>query len=248
LREYALAEMAPMGRPTLVFIVCSPHARVGVSTSARLLTEYYLSHNERVDGFDTDPHEPQYAALFPQIVHVVDVADIKGQISLFDRLLVNDGTPKIVDVWHRSFEGFFDTIGEIGFVEEARRRGVEPIVLFHADATEAAMAHAQALHAAWSDLTMMVVHNEAAAPLHPYAREVLARYPARGKFVIPPLDGPIVSALHDPQLSLARFLASPPAHMSIVVRAALKAWLMPIFTQFQSFELRLELESSNALR
>jgi len=33
-----------------------------------------------------------------------------------------------------------------------------------------------------------------------------------------------------------------------VVRAALKTWLLPIFTQFQSLELRLELQSSEWLR
>ena len=36
--------------------------------------------------------------------------------------------------------------------------------------------------------------------------------------------------------------------MSIVVRAALKAWIAPIFTQFQSFELRLELEGAEFLK
>jgi hypothetical protein len=36
--------------------------------------------------------------------------------------------------------------------------------------------------------------------------------------------------------------------MSIVVRAALKSWIVPIFTQFKSFELRRDLESSDYLR
>jgi hypothetical protein len=36
--------------------------------------------------------------------------------------------------------------------------------------------------------------------------------------------------------------------MSIVVRAALKAWIGPVFTQFQSFELRQRLESSAYLQ
>ena len=74
-----------------------------------------------VEGFDTDFREPLYAVLFPERRTSSTSATIKGQISLFDRLLVADETPKIVDVWHRSYERLFSTIAEIGFLEEARR-------------------------------------------------------------------------------------------------------------------------------
>jgi hypothetical protein len=237
-----------MTRRTLVFIACSPHARTGVTTTARLLTDYHLSRHVPVEGFDTDPRDPRYAELFPHCARVVDAADIRGQISLFDRLLVHDEIPKIVDVWHRSYAQFFATVREIGFIEEARRHGVEPIVLFQADESESAYAKALELTASWRDLWMIVVHNEGAAPLGERARELLPRYPARGKFVIAPLERPIAKVLDDPALSLSRFLLAPPADMSIVVRAALKAWILPVFTQFQSFELRLTLESSSFLR
>ncbi len=52
----------------------------------------------------------------------------------------------------------------------------------------------------------------------------------------------------DVGLSLSRFMKEPPPAMPVMVRAALKARLLPIFTQFQSFELRLELQSSEYLR
>jgi hypothetical protein len=237
-----------MRRRTLVFFVCSPHSRTGATTTARLLTDYYLSRNAGVVGFDADAREPRYALLFPQLSHVVDIGAIKGQISLFDRLLVADETPKIVDVWHRSFERLFATIAEIGFFEEARRIGVEPIVLYQADATLSAANSALALTTTWPDMWMNVIHNQGAAPLGRNALAILARYPARGKFVIPRLEAPISRALEDLDLSLSRFLREPPADMSIVVRAALKAWISPIFTQFQSFELRLDLQSSECLR
>ena len=90
-----------------VFIVCSSSARVGVSTTARLLTDYRLFSHAPVAGFDTDPHEPRYGALFPNLVQTVDIADVKGQIALFDGLLAQDETTRIVDVWHRGFRRFF---------------------------------------------------------------------------------------------------------------------------------------------
>ena len=137
---------------------------------------------------------------------------------------------------------------DIGFVEEARRNGIEPILLFHADASETALAAAQSLNATWPELTLIVAHNEGARPLGPDAADILRRYPARHKLVMGALPGALASVLDEPSLSLSRFLRAPPSDMSIVVRAALKAWLVPIFTQFSSLDLRRRLKSSDYLR
>ena len=237
-----------MRRRTFVYIACSPHPRTGVSTTARLLTDFYLSRHAPVEGFDTDPHASRYAELFPTRVRAVDTAEIKGQISLFDRLLVNDDVPKIIDVWARSFDRFFTTVRDIGFVEEARRNGVEPVILFHVDPSQVSLARALALHAAWRDVGMVVVHNEGASPLGEDAADILAHYPASRKFVIAALDQAVARALDRPDLSLSQFLLAPPSEISIVVRAALKAWLTRIFTQFQSFELRQQLDGAEFLK
>ncbi|BBU61233.1 hypothetical protein MSC49_11680 [Methylosinus sp. C49] len=237
-----------MSRRTLVFVACSPHPRSGVSTTARLLTDFYLSRLTEVEGFDTDPHAPRYHEWFPDRTRVIDTADIRGQISLFDRLLIDDGTPKIVDVWQRAYDRFFKTVKEIGFVEEARARGVQPILLFHADHTDSALASAKFLSAAWPDLPMLIVQNEGAAPLGAYAHETLGQYPTTRRFLIGALDGAVAKTLDEPDLSLSRMLVSPPPDMSIVIRAALKAWIAPIFTQFRSFELRHELDGAQFLK
>ncbi|HMK88813.1 MAG TPA: hypothetical protein VK446_04160 [Methylocystis sp.] len=233
-----------MNRRALVFICCSPDARTGVSTTARLLTDYLLLQGAPVEGFDTDPHEPCYADFFPSLVRIVDASNVRGQISLFDRLLTPDQTPRIVDVWNRSYRRFFDTVRDIGFMEEAVGRGIDPVLLYHADASETALAGARDLVRSWPDLRFILVHNEGAAQLGPDAREILAHYPGQGKFVIGELNGAVAKTLSDRALSFSDFLTAPPASMSIVVRAALKAWILPIFTQFKSFELRLEMESS----
>jgi hypothetical protein len=237
-----------MRRRTIVFIACSPHARTGVSTTVRLLTDYYLSQQVRVRGFDTDPHEPFYQDLFPEIVHSIDINDVRGQIALFDSLLAEDEAPRIVDVWYRSFEKFFSTIKEIQFIEEAERVGLEPIFLYHVAPTERSLAGALALHATWRDTGIISVHNEGASPLGAEAHSILSYYPARGKFVLGALDLPVARVLQDVNFSFTRFLSAPSSEMSIVVRAALKSWTLSIFTQFQSFELRTALERSDCLR
>jgi hypothetical protein len=237
-----------MSRRTLVFVACSPHPRSGVTTTARLLTDFYLSRLADVEGFDTDPHAPRYHELFPDRTHVIDTADIRGQIALFDRLLVDDGIPKIVDVWQRAYDRFFRTVKDIGFVEEARLRGVEPVLLYHVDPSDASLMSARSLSAAWRDIPMVVVQNEGASPLGAYAHETLGYYPSTRKFVFGPLDGAVAKMLELPNLSLSRVIVAPPPEMSIVIRAALKAWITPIFTQFRAFELRHELEGAQFLK
>jgi hypothetical protein len=236
-----------MRRRTIVYIACSPHARAGVSTTARLLTDYHLLRQRTVEGFDIDPHEPFYGALFPESARVLDINDVKGQISLFDNLLVQNEVPKIVDVWHRSYKKFFAMVKDIGFFEEAEKRGVEPIILFQAGSSDAALTEALALRSTWPNLQMIIVHNEGTIPLGPHAHEILARYPAQGKFVIGPLDASVATILQDTNFSLSNFLITPPPDMSIVVRAVLKSWITPVLTQFLSSELRLTLENANYL-
>ena len=45
-------------------------------------------------------------------------------MALFDRLMVEDGATKIVDVGRASFEPFFALASQFGFAEEAHNRGI----------------------------------------------------------------------------------------------------------------------------
>jgi hypothetical protein len=212
---------------------------MGVTTTARLLADYFLQSGRSFAGFDTDPHESRFAERFPRDVIIADLAAIKGQISLFDRLLVHDGTPKVVDLWSRSWKTFFQMVQEIGFIEEARRLGVEPIVLLVVDQTTDCLDAASGLLAQWPDLLLVLVRNDGAAPVLEDKGDVLAHYPTARSFEIPALDPIVAQAMERRDLSLSRFLLAPPSDLSIVIRTALRVWLTRIFAQFQSFELRI---------
>ena len=54
-------------------------------------------------------------------------------MQLMDRLIVNDGVAKVIDLGFHAFDEFFKMTDEIGFLKEAARRGVAPVVLFVAD-------------------------------------------------------------------------------------------------------------------
>lgn len=234
-----------MSRRTLVYFVCSPHSRTGVTTTARLITDYYLSRGLAVDGFETDPREPSYALRYPDISTIVDLFSIQGQIALFDRLLVPDDRPKIIDVWSHAYDQLFGTIAEIGFLEEAARAGVEPVIFHQSDASLVAASNARLLTATWPNLRVTVVHNEGASPLGAAARGLLATYQARGKLVIPRLDHLTAREIDGLDVSFSHLLRAQPSVLPDAIQAALKSWLAPIFTQLQSFELRIHLQSGH---
>ena len=237
---------AEQARPprSYVFICCAPHGRVGVSTTARLLSDYFLATRRGFLGFDADPHEPEYALRFPARVRNVDVASTQGQVAMIDRLLVPDGEAKIIDLWSRSYERFFPLIRDIGFVEEARSRNIEPVILFHADASQTSAAAAYSLATALPTVETLLTYNEGAAPLGEKAQDRLALYPPHRRLKIGALNSLVGRALQSADLSLSYFLIDPPADMSLVVRAGLKAWLMPVFSQFRAFEMRRALEEA----
>ncbi len=233
-----------MQRRTPAYIVCSPQARAGVTTVARLFGDYFQNQRREFIGFDTDPHETPFASRFPREARVTNLSVIQGQISLFDRLLVNDETPKIVDVWNRSFKHFFAIVREVGFIEEARRLSVEPIILYVADETTSSLESALQINRQWPDLTLVIVNNEGAAPMGAEVHDILARYPSEHDLQIPPLDPIVQKIIERPGFSLSRFMLAPPTDMSIVVRTALRVWINRNFAQFQSFELRMTMSDT----
>ena len=66
----------------------------------------------------------------PRLVHGDDAVMVG---AMFDRLIAEKDTPRVIDVSHRAFKNFFTVVQEIGFFEEVRRRSIEALVLFITD-------------------------------------------------------------------------------------------------------------------
>jgi hypothetical protein len=120
-------------RTTPVYIICSPRPLVGKTLIARLLSEFLLLKNGAVASFDINLKEPSLLEYLPGITETAEVDDTFGKMSLMDRLIVNDGIAKVIDLGFHAFDEFFKMSEEIGFIKEAARRGVAPIILFVAD-------------------------------------------------------------------------------------------------------------------
>lgn len=120
-------------RRTPVYFICSPRPLVGKTLIARLLSEFLLLKNGAVAAFDINLKEPSLLDYLPKITETAEVDDTFGKMALMDRLIVNDGIGKVIDLGFHAFDEFFKMSEEIGFMKEAARRGVAPIILFVAD-------------------------------------------------------------------------------------------------------------------
>ena len=118
---------------TPVYIICSPRPQVGKTLLARLLGEFLLLKNGRVTAFDINLKEPSLLDYLPGITETADVIGTHGKMQLMDRIILDDGLSKVIDLGFHAFDEFFKMTEEIGFLKEAVRRNVAPIVLFVAD-------------------------------------------------------------------------------------------------------------------
>src|SRR3984893_10903475 len=115
-------------RTTPVFIICSPRPLVGKTLVARLLSEFLLLKHGTVAAFDINLKEPSLLEYLPKLTETAEVDNTFGKMALMDRLIVNDGVTKVIDLGFHAFDEFFQMSEEIGFMKEAARRGVKPIV------------------------------------------------------------------------------------------------------------------------
>src|SRR5437588_2875435 len=120
-------------RRTPVYIICSPRPLVGKTLIARLLCEYLALRRGTVTAFDLNLKEPSLLDYLPRFTETAEIEDTFGKMQLMDRLILNDGTPKVIDLGFHAFDEFFKMADEIGFMKEAARRGVAPVILFVAD-------------------------------------------------------------------------------------------------------------------
>jgi hypothetical protein len=149
-----------MRTATPVFIVCSPRPLVGKTLVARLLTEFLLLKHGAVVAFDINLKEPSLLEYLPNVTETAEVDDTFGKMALMDRLIINDGIAKVIDLGFHAFDEFFKMSDEIGFMKEAARRGVAPLILFVADTDRASARSYPTLRQQIPATSLITVDNE----------------------------------------------------------------------------------------
>jgi hypothetical protein len=145
---------------TPIYIVCSPRPRVGKTLVSRLLAEYLELESRNTTAFDINLNEPSLLDFLPKLTETASIEDTFGQMQLMDRLIVNDGVPKVIDLGFHAFDSFFKMAFEIGFAKEALRRGVQVAVLFIPDRDRTSHRAWDMLKEKFSDTALVPVNNE----------------------------------------------------------------------------------------
>jgi hypothetical protein len=145
---------------TPVYIVCSPRPSVGKTVLARLLTEFLLLQRGDVEGFDINLKEPSLIDFLPHETKTADVIDTRGKMELMDRLIVDDGIGKVIHLGFHAYDEFFNMVEEIGFVKDANRHGIDPIVMFIADSDHTSGASFAKLKRKFPTSAIVPIDNE----------------------------------------------------------------------------------------
>ena len=243
--ETAARMPAPASRWTAVFIVASARPLTGKTFLARLVADFLRLDGGPVEAFDLND-EPALADILPSLTTAADLDSTRAQMSLFDRLILADSVPKVVDLGHAQLTRFFAVMEEIGFVEQAQRRAIETIVLYAADPHPTSIKAYGVLRRRFPAAVLVPVFNEAILK----GRKLREAYPFARAAAVPlqiPLLQPGLKAHADRSgLSFADFHGTLPVAVPLGPAFELRSWTKRAFLEFRELELRLLLDRLRA--
>jgi hypothetical protein len=227
------------GAAAPLYIVCSPRRSVGKTLLARLLTEFHVIDGRAVDAFDLADEELQLADYLPQCTTIAAIDDTRDQMAFFDRLLVDDQAAKVVDLSHRTFKDFFIIAQQIELFAEARRRGIEPVILFLIDA-DPKTAKAYAILRRWfAEASLLPIRNGIVARRIPYCQDFPNESAIPVLVEIPALSPSLKALVDQRSFSFAQFWRSTPGRLPERMDDDLRAWMKRAFLQFREIDLCL---------
>jgi hypothetical protein len=218
--------------PAPVFIVCSPRPRVGKTLVARLVLDFHLYTGRPVLPFDANPNDPVLSDYFES--ESVSVADTRGQMELFDQLIVADGVAKVVDVASDQFDTFFEVMHKIDFAGEAEQAGIPIVILYVVeDHVRSADAYRRLVER-FSDVMLVPVHNELTES---YSDQSMPHPPVSAPAIhIPPLPPYLDGVIRRRGFSFAHHLLRGAEQTTQLDR-----WAARPFVAFHELQMRLTL-------
>ena len=223
-----------MHRRTPIFIVTSSRPRVGKTLIARALTEYFCALNRPVSAFDVNPDEFKLIDHLPAYTAAASLNDTRGEMALFDQLVLEDDVPKVVDLNHQLLERFFSVIEQIDFATEVRRRAIAPVVLFVADPDERSRRGYAMIQDRFPGLPLVPVLNENVPRVSAY-RDNFPPTRFGGEPISVPALTPVVRSVVDrPNFSFVAYIQKTSDKTS-----ELYEWMRVVFVSFREIEVRL---------
>lgn len=216
---------------TPVYIVCSPRPDVGKTLLSRVLSEFLLLQNGNMLAFDINLREPSLLDFLPRTTETASIDDTRAQMALMDRLIVNDRVAKVIDLGLHAFDDFFKLVDEIGFMKEAIRNGVEPVVLFIPDATRTSSHAWGMLRKTFPGSPLIAIDNE-----HVLHGETPKDFAGVRPLHIAALPAFLRSIVQRTNFSFTHYLRTAQDSSS-----ELHQWTRANYTKFRNLEKRLKL-------
>jgi len=233
----AKAQCGMTDKTTPLYVVCSPYRCVGKTLVSRLLAEFYVLDDRPVAAYDLADEGPQLADYLPQFTTVADIGDIFGQMAFFERLIADNEGANIIDLSHRMFQNFFTVVEEIGFFEEARRRSIEPLILFIIDPDPKSPKAYASLRRRFTEASLLPVRNRTEPSAIPDGDAPPDAPPA--SLEIPLLGFSLRASIDRQAFSFCEFWRATPADLPDALDDELRDWVEGIFFQFRKLELML---------
>jgi hypothetical protein len=222
-------------KTTPLYVVCSPRRCVGKTLVSRLLTEYYLADYRPVAAFDLADEGPQLTDYLPGTTTIVDISDIRGQLSFFDRLISDNLYAKVIDLGHRAFKNFFAIVREIRFFEEACQHSIEPLILFIANSDpESAKTYTMLRHQFSEASSLLPVRNQIDASPIEHRDAFPGPNMAPVSLDIPFLGLSLRALVEQHSFSFSGFWRAPPSDLPGSVDDELSTWVELVFSQFRN--------------
>ncbi|AMN40926.1 hypothetical protein [Rhodoplanes sp. Z2-YC6860] len=223
-----------MPRQTPIFIITSARPRVGKTLVARAFTEYFLALRKSVVAFDINPGETKLIDFLPGCTVTAGLNDIRGEMALFDQLVVGDEIPKVIDLCHTLFPKFFALVQQLNFVKEAQRRNIALMVLFVADPDDRSRQGYATLVERFPDIAVVPVLNEAVPPTISYAGNFPPTQHGGPAVTIPALSPVVRGTLDKRTFSFIDY-----ATKTTDGTTELWGWIRRTFVSFRDLEVRL---------
>ena len=223
-----------MQRRTPIFVVTSSRPRVGKTLIARALTEYFCAQRRPVAAFDVNPDEFKLIDHLPAYTAAASIGDTRGEMALFDQLVMEDDVAKVVDLGNAPFDRFFGVMQQIDFMTEAKRRAVAPMVLFVADPDERARQGYAMIKDRFPDLPLVPVFNEHTPQFTRYHADFPPTRRGGEALRIPALSPVVRSVVDRRNFSFVVY-----ASKTTDPTSELFDWMRRVFISFRELEVRL---------
>jgi hypothetical protein len=226
------------GNTTPLYIVCSPRRCIGKTLVSRLLIEFYILNEQKVEAFDLADEGPQLADYLPQFTAIADIHEISGQMSFFEQLIAAKEGVKIIDLSYRSFQDFFTVVERIAFFEEARRQLIDPFILLVGDADLRSQPD-ETLQYRFTKASLVLVRNRLEAGVG------INRDNSSSRLDIPLLSFALRAHIDQRTFSFLEFWRNTRNEMPSAFSNELRYWIENIFFQIAALDGRQLTGASN---